>query len=87
MSELKRHHINEVIDVYYADEADKVIAELKDDVAYWKKVAKKNMDDNVAMARERAKAFKSEHHHKYKRCLDKAEMCEARYDEEDAKVN
>ena len=26
-------------------------------------------------------------HQKYKRCLDKAEMCEARYDEEDAKVN
>ena len=26
-------------------------------------------------------------HHKYKRCLDKAEMCKARYDEEDAKVN
>lgn len=26
-------------------------------------------------------------HHKYKRCLDKAEMCQARYDEEDARVN
>jgi hypothetical protein len=26
-------------------------------------------------------------HHKFKRCLDKAEMCKARYDEEDAKVN
>lgn len=26
-------------------------------------------------------------HHKYKRCLDKAEMCQAKYDEEDAKVN
>lgn len=26
-------------------------------------------------------------HHKYKRCLDKAEMCDAKYDEEDAKVN
>lgn len=26
-------------------------------------------------------------HQKYKRCLDKAEMCKARYDEEDAKVN
>jgi len=25
--------------------------------------------------------------HKYKRCLAMAEMCEARYDEEDAKVN
>lgn len=24
---------------------------------------------------------------KYKRCLDKAEMCEAKYDAEDAKVN
>lgn len=26
-------------------------------------------------------------HNKYKRCLAMAEMCEARYDEEDAKVN
>ena len=25
--------------------------------------------------------------HKHKRCLDKAEMCKARYDEEDARVN
>lgn len=26
-------------------------------------------------------------HQKYKRCLDKADLCEARYDEEDVKVN
>lgn len=26
-------------------------------------------------------------HHKYKRCLAMSEMCEARYDAEDAKVN
>lgn len=26
-------------------------------------------------------------HHKYKRCLNNAEICKARYDEEDAKVN
>lgn len=26
-------------------------------------------------------------HHAYKRCLDKADLCKARYDEEDAKVN
>ena len=55
--------------VYLKSEADKVIAELKDDVTYWKKVAQKNMDDNVVMARQRAEAFEKEHHHKYKRCL------------------
>lgn len=59
-------------------EADKVIAELKDDVTYWKKVAKKNMDDNVAMARERAKAFESEHRRKHKQCVAMARWCESK---------
>jgi hypothetical protein len=59
------------------EEQESEIAELKDDVTYWKKVAKKNMDDNVAMARERAKAFESEHRHKYKRCVAMAMWCDA----------
>lgn len=65
-------------DVYLKSEADKVIAELKDDVTYWKKVAKKNMDDNVAMARERAKAFESERRRKYKQCVAMAKWCKER---------
>lgn len=28
-----------------------------------------------------------DNHHKYKRCLTMADLCKARYDEEDAKVN
>lgn len=63
------------IEVCLKEDVDKVIAELKDDVTYWKKVAKKNMDDNVAMASEREKAFKSERHNKYKRCLAMAYLC------------
>lgn len=83
MSELKPYTYDDMIDgdadtnieYYPKSEADKVIAELKDDVTYWKKVAKKNMDDNVAMARERAKAFESEHRRKYKQCMAMAEWC------------
>ena len=60
---------------YLKSEVDKVIAELKDDVTYWKKVAKKNMDDNVVMAKQRVEAFKREHHQKYKRCRAMAMWC------------
>lgn len=53
------------------------------------------LDAEVFKERQHAKSFFDERnyaearlrHHKYKRCLDKAEMCKARYDEEDAKVN
>ena len=41
---------------------------------------KRRTKDNIEAAKELSR-------HKYKRCLDKAEMCQARYDEEDAKVN
>ena len=63
MSELKRHHINEVMDmhnltrgemsysfVYYADDIDRVIAEKDAEIR----------------------------HHKYKRCLAMAERCKYR---------
>lgn len=84
------HVIDSDTELCYKHQVDKVIAELKaqkaqteDDCAYWKTVAKKNMDDNVVMARQRAKAFESERHHKYKRCLAMAKWCRtsARYDE------
>ena len=76
MSELKRHHINEVMDmhnltrgemgysfVYYADDVDRVIAE-KDKVITYAR----------ALVREDLKIIR---HHKYKRCLAMAEMCES----------
>ena len=66
---------HDLAQVYLKSEADKVIAELKDDVTYWKKVAKKNMDDNVVMAKQRVEAFKRERHQKRKRCLAMAEQC------------
>lgn len=39
------------------------------------------------LAYKKAEADKVIAHHKYKRCLAMAELCNARYDEEDAKVN
>lgn len=66
---------HDLAQIYLKSEVDKVIAELKDDVTYWKKVAKKNMDDNVVMAKQRADAFKRERHQKYKRCLAMAMWC------------
>ena len=69
--------------VYDKSEADKVIAELKaqkaqaeDDCAYWKTMSRKRADDNEVMAKQRADAFKRERHHKYKRCLAMAKICE-----------
>ena len=43
--------------------------------------------DNKNMLRKITKRDAELRRQKYKRCLDKAEMCQARYDEEDAKVN
>jgi hypothetical protein len=81
MSELKVYHHelrhNEYEEFYLKYEADKVISELEDDVTYWKEVAKKNMDDNVTMAKQRSEAFKRERHHKYKRCLAMAMWCDS----------
>ena len=69
--------------VYLKSEADNVIAELKaqkaqaeDDCAYWKTMSRKCADDNEVMAKQRADAFKRERHHKYKRCLAMAKICE-----------
>lgn len=82
MCELIRWQDKDLTEYYEAEsvdaalaEKDKEIAELKDDVTYWKKVAKKNMDDNVVMAKQRVEAFKRERHQKRKRCLAMAEQC------------
>ena len=87
MSELKAVHAFDVYEeytktgdddaaqVYLKSEADKVIAELEDDCAYWKNMAQKNAADNVVMAKQRLEAFKRERRHKYKRCLAMAHGC------------
>jgi hypothetical protein len=82
------------IKVVDKSEADKVIAELKaqkaqaeDDCAYWK-MNEGNAANAMHETEEYAmQLYKELRRQKYKRCLDKAEMCQARYDEEDAKVN
>lgn len=99
MSELKRHHINQVMDmhnltrgemgfsfVYYADEADKVIADLeeshkKEVEQLLMEIVKLKADYKEACGRlQTANLIKDEqlaatHHHKYKRCKAKAEAC------------
>jgi hypothetical protein len=78
MSELKRRHINEVMDmfcltkgdmnwayVYYADDADKVIAQLKESV-------KGLFLDNYLNDKETR-------HNKYKRCLAMAKLCRSEW--------
>ena len=78
MSELKTlmcAHEPDVRPMYDKFEADKIIAELEADCAYWKTMSRKCADDNEVMAKQRADAFKREHHHKYKRCLAMAMLC------------
>lgn len=77
--------------VYLKSDVDKAIDDLEE--SHKKEVGqllidmaelKQKNDDsryNIAVLR------KDRSRQKYKRCLDKAEMCKARYDEEDAKVN
>lgn len=81
MSELKRHHINEVMDmhyltrgkmgysiVYYADDADKVIAEKDKKIDLYKRGFEENDKINAYL-------FSKLRHNKYKRCLAMADMC------------
>jgi hypothetical protein len=81
MSELKRRHINEVMDmfcltkgdmnwayVYYADDADKVIAQLKAD---YKEACDRLQTANLIKDEQLAET----RHQKYKRCLRNAEGC------------
>lgn len=73
---------------YLKYEADKVIAEKDKEIADLVEKNKRLANKDVIMASEAIKdVYKELRHQKYKRCLDKAAMCEARYDEEDAKVN
>ena len=69
------HEANAGALYYDKSEADKAIAKLQDDCAYWKAMAQKNAADNAVMVKQRAEAFKKKSRHKYKRCLAMAEMC------------
>ena len=70
-------------DYYLKAEADKVIAELKNEI----EVKKRLLNMALASVPNVLKVMKIIQHQKHKRCLAMAEMCKARYDEEDAKVN
>ena len=88
MSELKAYRVKGVTfgdthDVYLKSEADEVIAELKHqrDGALGLTNSGLTLEDLNHIAR------KEIDRQKYKRCLAMAETCQARYDDEDAKVN
>ena len=100
MSELKAYQVictddidrNEITEnfsapdflAYDAGEADKVIAEKDAAIAELKEQVHDYAQGLYVL---QARAEKEARHSKYKRCLAMAEMCKARYDEEDAKVN
>ena len=64
------------IPVYLKSEADKVIAELKDKVLQYKVLYKEKCRDINSQEQHFAKQL---YHHKFKRCLAMARMCEERY--------
>ena len=73
-------------EVYRKSEADKVIAELKQklneaqtELELWR--------DGSIISEVHQKELDEKRHSDYRRCQAMAEMCNARYDEEDAKVN
>ena len=96
MSELKAYGIR-VIDglvvesesgqLYLKSEADKVIAEKDAEIQRLKDIRKVHVEAIESMGAGLLQDNDEIRHQKYKRCLAMAEMCEARYDEEDAKVN
>lgn len=101
MSELKRFNIvgkyadEETVyefvpdgECYDADEVDKVVAGLKE--AHKMEVEQLlilNKEQVVTANQLRDSMEQVIRHQKYKRCVAMADMCSARYDEEDANVN
>lgn len=69
------------------EEQESVIAEKDAEIARLKAIRKVHTEAIESMGAGLQQDEEKILHHKYKRCLNKAEMCEARYDEEDAKVN
>lgn len=92
---------HDLAQIYLKSEADELIEEKNKEIAKWKdcrdecerqfqaKVEEvSDLLDRVAEKdAEIAKLRKELSHANYKRCLAMAEMCNAKYDEEDAKVN
>lgn len=89
MSELKAFNLPRYAgqftqhEVYLKSEADKVIAELKNEIEVQKRL--RNMA--LASVPNVLKVMKIIQHQKYKRCLYMAWWCKARYDEEGAKLH
>ena len=84
----------DLVECYLKSEADKVIEEKDKEIQRLENLCESyRIDcDNLAIreanaCKEIERDNKQLRHQKYKRCLAMAEMCEARYDEEDAKVN
>lgn len=72
---------------YDKSEVDKVFRRLKARLAH-KGISNQRLEaDKNNNWRKYCAAMAELRHQKYKRCLAMTEMCEARYDEEDAKVN
>lgn len=63
-------------DYYLKSEADKVIADLEEKTKQYKVLYQEKCRDINTQERFFAQQIA---HHKYKRCLDKARMCEERY--------
>lgn len=70
-------------EVYLKSDADKVIADKDREIGEQKRLR----DMALASVPNVLKVMKIIQHQKYKRCVAMAELCQARYDEEDAKVN
>ena len=100
MAELKVYHVAEAYDdidvrfVYRQEDADAVIAEKDAEIQKWKAALdacerqfQEKVDEIAVLLDKLIEEQSKVARHKYKRCLDKAEMCLARYDEEDARVN
>lgn len=75
------------VDMYLKSDADKVIAKKDAEIAELKEHNENYRFDNKNMLRKITKQDAELRHHKYKRCLDKAETCQARYDKADVRVN
>ena len=79
---------------YDIDEVDALIAKKDAEIAQLQAMLEErnlqigNLDAAAKRNKRAAQTLRKKmNHQKYKRCLAMAEMCDARYDEEDAKVN
>ena len=81
----------DLVECYLKSEADKVIAKLENENERLKKQSSCTFSDDCLRVRQLRADYKEAcgrlQTANHKRCLAMAEMCEARYDEEDAKVN